>query len=273
MTDRRNALFQLLLELPKPSESLDGEWQDYKALGLSESDVPGLIALMSDESLNCADGNGKEVWVPLHSWRALAQLRSIDALAPLLDLRDRLGDDDWLNSDLVLIPSMIGKESLPILADFLQDIDRLDYSRANVGEAISQLGNTIPEIKPDCKRVLSGLLEKFDHNRPELNGFIVWSLLDLDALDCLDTIRHVYLSGAVEIGICGDLEDVEIKLGARKERSTPKPQYYNFPKEERFGDSFPMVSTDTPYHRGKKVGRNEPCPCGSGKKYKKCCMT
>lgn len=23
--------------------------------------------------------------------------------------------------------------------------------------------------------------------------------------------------------------------------------------------------------KGKKVGRNEPCPCGSGKKYKKCC--
>jgi len=22
----------------------------------------------------------------------------------------------------------------------------------------------------------------------------------------------------------------------------------------------------------KKVGRNEPCPCGSGKKYKKCCL-
>jgi uncharacterized protein YecA (UPF0149 family) len=21
-----------------------------------------------------------------------------------------------------------------------------------------------------------------------------------------------------------------------------------------------------------EVGRNEPCPCGSGKKYKKCCM-
>jgi preprotein translocase subunit SecA len=23
--------------------------------------------------------------------------------------------------------------------------------------------------------------------------------------------------------------------------------------------------------RGEKVGRNDPCPCGSGKKYKKCC--
>jgi len=21
-----------------------------------------------------------------------------------------------------------------------------------------------------------------------------------------------------------------------------------------------------------KIGRNEPCPCGSGKKYKKCCI-
>jgi uncharacterized protein YecA (UPF0149 family) len=22
---------------------------------------------------------------------------------------------------------------------------------------------------------------------------------------------------------------------------------------------------------GRKIGRNDPCPCGSGKKYKKCC--
>jgi len=22
---------------------------------------------------------------------------------------------------------------------------------------------------------------------------------------------------------------------------------------------------------GAKIGRNDPCPCGSGKKYKKCC--
>ena len=25
-------------------------------------------------------------------------------------------------------------------------------------------------------------------------------------------------------------------------------------------------------HAGKKIGRNDPCPCGSGKKYKKCCL-
>ncbi len=37
----------------------------------------------------------------------------------------------------------------------------------------------------------------------------------------------------------------------------------------RFQNQGPKVETyrrETP-----KIGRNEPCPCGSGKKYKKCC--
>ncbi len=29
--------------------------------------------------------------------------------------------------------------------------------------------------------------------------------------------------------------------------------------------------TDAPATHGVRVGRNDPCPCGSGKKYKKCC--
>ena len=30
--------------------------------------------------------------------------------------------------------------------------------------------------------------------------------------------------------------------------------------------------TQLPVRKDKKVGPNDPCPCGSGKKYKKCCM-
>ena len=34
----------------------------------------------------------------------------------------------------------------------------------------------------------------------------------------------------------------------------------------------PLVSASQgPLVVGDKVGRNDPCPCGSGKKYKKCC--
>jgi SWIM/SEC-C metal-binding protein len=32
-----------------------------------------------------------------------------------------------------------------------------------------------------------------------------------------------------------------------------------------------LLNWPKPQIAEKKVGRNEPCPCGSGKKYKKCC--
>lgn len=39
----------------------------------------------------------------------------------------------------------------------------------------------------------------------------------------------------------------------------------------RRGESFPPFSGQQPYNANPKVGRNDPCPCGSGKKYKHCC--
>ena len=32
-----------------------------------------------------------------------------------------------------------------------------------------------------------------------------------------------------------------------------------------------MPKVETVVHEGPRIGRNDPCPCGSGKKYKKCC--
>lgn len=40
-----------------------------------------------------------------------------------------------------------------------------------------------------------------------------------------------------------------------------------------FIDDVPMVRRLIPIRRlGPKIGRNATCPCGSGKKYKKCCL-
>ena len=33
----------------------------------------------------------------------------------------------------------------------------------------------------------------------------------------------------------------------------------------------PKTNKIDPRYTGKKISRNETCPCGSGKKYKKCC--
>jgi preprotein translocase subunit SecA len=50
---------------------------------------------------------------------------------------------------------------------------------------------------------------------------------------------------------------------------TRKPRYIEHRGGEIGGNG---DGKPTPIRReGRKIGRNEPCPCGSGKKYKRCC--
>ena len=42
-------------------------------------------------------------------------------------------------------------------------------------------------------------------------------------------------------------------------------------KPEDVADLEMLLNWPVPVEVEKKVGRNDPCPCGSGKKYKKCC--
>lgn len=42
-------------------------------------------------------------------------------------------------------------------------------------------------------------------------------------------------------------------------------------KPEDITDLEILLNTPEPVSVDKKIGRNDPCPCGSGMKYKKCC--
>ena len=42
-------------------------------------------------------------------------------------------------------------------------------------------------------------------------------------------------------------------------------------KPEDVSDVDRLLNPSVPKIAEKKIGRNDPCPCGSGKKYKKCC--
>jgi len=47
---------------------------------------------------------------------------------------------------------------------------------------------------------------------------------------------------------------------------------YNYRKNKEI-NGLENTGKVVPFKRNApKVGRNEPCPCGSGKKYKKCCL-
>ena len=49
------------------------------------------------------------------------------------------------------------------------------------------------------------------------------------------------------------------------------PQWNNIFTPERKRELYKEQKNSGTVRKEKKVGRNDPCPCGSGKKYKKCC--
>ena len=49
------------------------------------------------------------------------------------------------------------------------------------------------------------------------------------------------------------------------------PQWKEIYSEEELKKLYKEQKESTTIRKGKKVGRNDPCPGGSGKKYKKCC--
>ncbi len=64
-------------------------------------------------------------------------------------------------------------------------------------------------------------------------------------------------------------ETVAVALDRRLEREGYEPVF--FPAEEHDHDHEAETEPAQQPARSEKVGRNDPCPCGSGKKYKKCC--
>jgi len=49
------------------------------------------------------------------------------------------------------------------------------------------------------------------------------------------------------------------------------PAWDNLLSEEKRKQLYKEQKASGTVVKGKKIGRNEPCPCGSGKKYKLCC--
>ena len=49
------------------------------------------------------------------------------------------------------------------------------------------------------------------------------------------------------------------------------PEWDNILTEEKRKELYKSQKASGTIVKGPKIGRNDPCPCGSGKKYKKCC--
>ena len=114
---------------------------------------------------------------------------------------------------------------------------------------------------------VSALAEKFGTDVQTMTGF-------LDGIN--DSLKEANPIETMD-------EDTEVKLAI-----DPEKLYYNMVEakatwlyglpewdsiltEERRKELYKQQKASGTIRKGKKIGRNDPCPCGSGKKYKHCC--
>lgn len=139
-------------------------------------------------------------------------------------------------------------------------------------------------------------------------GCISAEILDMKATELDEAIKMAYEEDLVDMMFCGDYDEFKKELDHSKYQSPPQlyqpmNEYYEYWYEEikkreeeekklreqqkievakrqaaierqqlnmnKIGQKA-EIKHGTFQYTGKKVGRNEPCPCGSGKKYKKC---
>lgn len=245
------------------------EWPDYiKKFGFSLKDVPSLIQILKDPTFKMANSDDPIVWADLHAWRVLGQLQAVKAIPDLIECFDY--DDESEIEDLTMeeIPRVlgnIGADAVKPLTNYITDPSKGLWSIIAAGESLESIGENHPEAREACIAVLSKRLEEYPTNEDLLNAFLIGNLTSLQAVESIDLIRKAFDANVVDITVMGDLEDVEIMLGIRQERSTPKPKYH-------LCGSHCSHDESTQVQRNSKIGRNDPCPCGSSKKYKKCCL-
>lgn len=88
----------------------------------------------------------------------------------------------------------------------------------------------------------------------------------------LESLKHDVISilSKVQVQAQSDVDEMEARR--REEEARIQHQYQHATSEAlNEAEHDAEVAAHTPVVRdGEKVGRNDPCPCGSGKKYKQC---
>ncbi|WP_062612092.1 DUF1186 domain-containing protein [Caballeronia calidae] len=248
-------------------------WTSYGELGITEEHVGLLIAILRDQQFYNDTAKVPEVYAPIHAWRMLAHLKATKAVPALLGLLARIDDehDEWVSEEFPKVFSAMGPEALEPLERYLADRDNGIYARSCVCRSIVAIVRQHPTHQTQCVELLTKQLDNSRGDAPFVNASLVYSLLDLRAVESIDTIRAAFADNRVDLSVQGDIEDVEIELGLRTQRATPRKLDPSF--ERMQGALFDAVHRAAPLVRAReKIGRNASCSCGSGKKYKKCCM-
>jgi preprotein translocase subunit SecA len=85
----------------------------------------------------------------------------------------------------------------------------------------------------------------------------------------LERIKRDTVSVLARLQLRSD-EELAAQERARQEKLARDMQYQHAAPQSAMGETHPQPAEAVPVYEEPKVGRNEPCPCGSGKKFKQC---
>ena len=224
-------------------------------------------------------------WTRLHAlctFQLLGDAARI-GIEPLLSLLD--DDDDYVNEAAAFYYAAMGEPAIEPLAKALTNAEEDTYYRAGAGSALAEMGEEHPELRDRIVSILEQalVLEQEDKTTAAL---LVTNLLDLDARESFAIIQQAFAEGRVDLSVVQmpEVEEhFEMEVVSPFIDWTQLPEYADeFDEDEEYEDwseEAPALPTEedaeprevqVPYVAEEKVGRNDPCPCGSGKKYKKC---
>ena len=220
-----------------------------------------------------------EGWTSIHALQLLSACRDLEGFKILLDVLRTRPDDlsDSLTEDIPSMLTAYGPVILPELEAFVLDKTVDVWPRLVVADAIGGLGYIHEEVRQEAKRFLADEMKKT--NDIELSSSIVCTLANFRDADLKGDLWSTFERGMVEPMLIGwqNVEDIyEGNLAADWHRLTKNPlEHFKFHRTGRLGrareaapgEEAPAAGAG---QRTRKVGRNEPCPCGSGKKSKKC---
>ena len=89
--------------------------------------------------------------------------------------------------------------------------------------------------------------------------------------EMIEQVKHDSISILSRIRIQGEEDLSEMEARRRKDEQMKFQHAEASALNAPSGAGAPAAEQPAPFVRdGRKVGRNEPCPCGSGKKFKQC---
>jgi hypothetical protein len=271
-------LAELRLAGPEPRPELIGA---IRALG-SEG-IPALIAMVIDPAEYEAAEDDEEFtgWAPYAALEILGEMHPPEALEPLLSLL-AWDDYDYLSDTLPDALARFGRPALEPVAAIFADRDRTVWTRIRAMSALVKMVEHAPAQRDEIVAILTAQLDSDEPDNLDLDslhGFLVAALVDLKAHGSAPSIVRAFEDDRVDLMIIGGEEVLETldlpdnlaqRLEALDTRPWIVPPIPRPPAQPEWPESWDY-GVQQPYKRETpKVGRNDPCPCGSGKKYKKC---